>query len=167
VTALRVPEAVDGGYVGPAGSARPVVEGLGETPAMLAAWVVDAPGFHPLWSGYGVGVIHLRDMPGLSPAKRYVLDATHELVVVTLEPGRETEVPWAILTPVNVVHQFLGTDDEAVALAAWSAWGIVNGYLEPEASNGPERIRAGWAVALAETLEHLRGGGHPHPGVPS
>jgi hypothetical protein len=158
------PNAV-GGYAGPYGIADRVTEPLDATPATLAAWVVTAPTFHPMWSQYGLAVIHLRAEPGLPDPRITVPGATHEIMCVTLDPDHPAALPWRILTPVNIAQQITATDDEAVTLLALAARGIVNGHLEPEASNGPDRIRAVWAATLNHTLDHMRGGAHPAGGA--
>ena len=53
-----------------------------------------------------------------------------------------------------------GTDAEATELAKLAVWAIVHGHLEPESSNGAQRIRAAWKSSLIKTLAHIRGEEH-------
>ena len=64
------------------------------------------------------------------------------------------------LSPVNVAEQIEGTDAEATELAKLAVWAIVHGHLEPESSNGAQRIRAAWKSSLIKTLAHIRGEEH-------
>lgn len=147
------------------------VEGMPNNEETVCHWLITAPGYHPLWSQYLLAVVRLRDLEGWPPPKRQFPGATHELLVVTLNPEHgpydETlpskfapggNLPY--LTPINVAEQIEGTDDEADKLAELGVWGIVNGALEPESSNGPERIRAAWKTSMVKTLAHIRGEVH-------
>jgi hypothetical protein len=157
---------------GPYGSALELeMEGLPNSEETVCHWLITAPAFHPFWSQYILAVVRLRDLPGFPPPVRQFQGATHELLVVTLNPehgpydaglprkyAAEGNLPY--LTPINIAHQIEGTDSEAGELAAWAAWGVVNGHLEPESSNGAERIRAEWESSLVKTLAHMRGEEH-------
>lgn len=157
---------------GPYGTAiRLETDGLPNSEETVCSWLITAPAYHPAWSQYLLAVVRLRDLPGWPPPKRQFPGATHELLVVTLDPrdGPYDETVAAryaergdlpVLTPVNVAHQIEGTDGEAAELAQLAAWGVVNGHLEPESSNGAERIRAGWKSSLVKTLAHIRNEAH-------
>ena len=157
---------------GPYGTAiRLDIDGLPNGEETVCSWLITAPACHPLWSQYNLAVVRLRDgIPGFPPPVRQFDGATHEMLVITLNPEhgpydenmarKYAAGNLPVLTPVNVAHQFEGTDDEAEQLAAWAAWGVVNGYLEPESSNGATRIRAGWKTSMVKTLAHIRGEVH-------
>ena len=142
-----------------------------EADETVCSWLITAPVFHPAWSQYLLTVVRLRDdVPGFPPPKRQFPGATHEVLVITLNPEhgpyradlchRYAKGGLPFLTPVNIAHQIEGTDEEAAELARWAAWGVVSGHLEPESSNGAERIRAGWKSSLVKTLAHIRGEAH-------
>jgi hypothetical protein len=159
------------GLEGPYGSAVKLdTSRMANNEETVCSWLITAPSFHPAWSQYALFVVRLRDLPGWPPPVRHFGGATHELIVVTLNPehgpydaGIVTKFAAGnlpVLTPVNVAHQIQGTDGEAEQLAYYGTWGICNGHLEPESSNGADRIRAGWDVSLVKTLAHIRNEAH-------
>jgi hypothetical protein len=86
--------------------------------ASLAVWFVHAPWMHPFWCWHYVSVIHLRDLPGQSkPAVRTVPGATHELIVLSVDPDTPPDLKTAdlgrvkYLTPPDVVQQFIAAND--------------------------------------------------------
>ena len=142
-----------------------------EAAETLCSWLLTAPQAHPLWTQYLLCVVRLRDAPGFPPPHLQFPGATHELIVVALDPERgpykaETmmsqfgsgNLPY--LLPVNIVYQVEATDDEARLLAAYAAWGVTVGALWPETADAPERIRGEWASSLVKTLAHIRGEVH-------
>ena len=150
----------------------------------VCAWLCTLPPWHPAWSQYALMVARLRDVDGLPPPVLQFPGATHELLLVSIDPTTtgQPDPPglpdlrahdpasfaaamhdtrrgvW--LSPVNVAWQMTGTDDEAARLAWLAARALCHGHLEPESSNGAERIRAAWAGSMTKTLAHVRG--EPH-----
>lgn len=157
---------------GPLGRAEKLdVPEIPESAETVCHWLITAPAYHPAWSQYLLPVVRLRDgIPGMPPPKRQFQGATHELIVVALNPehGPYTAENMArfhggglpFLTPVNIAHQIEGTDSEAEQLAYYAVKGIVNGVLNPETARAPARIRAEWKSSLVKTLAHLRGEEH-------
>jgi len=162
-------------FDGPYGTA--VTWPLGDGPdwaETVCQWLLTAPMAHPAWTQYLMPVVRLRDTPGFPPPKRQFDGATHELLVVALNPDegpytpenmrRFYEGPQAgrlpYLTPVNIAHQIEGSDEEARMLALYSAWGVTAGALNPETSDAPSLIRSDWKGALVKTLAHIRGEAH-------
>lgn len=140
-------------------------------PATLVAYLIDAPGFHPLWSQYVLSVVTLADVEGVPPATLKFPGATHELLVIALNPdaGPQTVESLATgaaagriqyLTPVNIAEQYEATDDEMTQLAWLACRGVVLGALNPETADAPTRIRQNWLTACVKTLAHLRGEEH-------
>ena len=115
---------------GPYGTAElvpiPDIPSAAET---VCTWLLTAPRAHPLWSQYAIVAVRLRDLPGFPPPTRQFDGATHELLVIALNPEHGTMTPkravrfWRkgrslpYLTPVNIAHQIEGTDEEAAELA--------------------------------------------------
>jgi len=138
-------------------------------PAILAAWLITAPVWHPLWSQYMLAVITLADTPGVPPAVKDHPDNTHELAVLAMNPDRG---PYTIdsfaaktvgyLTPGNIAERFTATDEQAVQLAEMCVWGALEGLLPLETADAPERIRAAWRQSIHRTLDHAR---DPHHGT--
>jgi hypothetical protein len=134
-------------------------------------WLIDAPVYHPAWSQYVLHVISLADAPDVPPATLKFVGATHELLLVAIDPGpgRQTvetvqghcltgKLPF--LTPVNIAEQFECTDDEIRQVAWLCARAVVQGFLNPETGDGPARVRESWLQACVKTLAHIRGEAH-------
>lgn len=158
---------------GPYGTAEQVpTPGIPSAAETVCTWLITAPRAHPLWSQYMLAVVRLRDLTGFPPPARQFDGATHELLVVALDPEhgpmdperavrywrRGRSLPY--LTPVNIAHQIEGTDEEAAELAEMAARGVVRGHLMPETGDAPDAIRAAWKASLVKTLAHSRGEVH-------
>lgn len=134
-------------------------------PATLLWWLITAPAYHPLWSQYVLAVVTLEDRPGMPPATLQFPGATHELIVLAVDPGNPPTRAndgqgFPYLTPVNIAHQFTATDDEMRELAELACAGVVNGLLNPETADAPTRIREEWLSSCVRTLAHMRGEEH-------
>lgn len=157
-------------FTGPYGTARRVPrENFAQT-TQLDCWIVTAPLWHRLWSQYVVSAITLADVPGMPPAVKHRPAATHELLVMALNPehghcdaARVGEArPLRLLLPANVCEQFIAPADDAVRdLVALCAHAVVDGVLCPETGDAPDRIRAEWRQTIHQTLDHGR---DPHHG---
>jgi hypothetical protein len=162
-------------FEGPYGTA--VSWPLGDDPEWaetVCQWILTAPQAHPAWSQYLMAVVRLRDADGFAPPKRQFDGATHELIVVALNPDEGPYTPENMrryyegpqkgrlpyLTPVNIACQIEGADEEARMLALYAAWGVTAGALWPETADAPSRTRDEWKSALVKTLAHIRGEAH-------
>jgi hypothetical protein len=138
----------------------------GEVTQLEAIAASDAPRFF-LLSG-----IHLRDLPGLPPARLELPHFTHELVLWTIEPGHagyDDPLPWPTLQPHSISVQFeCDDDDQAVEVFEKMAWGMVNGLVPadpqvyvPElgAMRTLAQLRTAWTDTVRATAEHARTGG--------
>lgn len=132
----------------------------------VIAWLLHAPAAHILWCYYAVAIIHLRPIPGV-PAPIIRGDgATHELMIVSLNP--EVPLPdleavgrgddsFAFLAPPDVVEQFTVRDDaEAARLGELAIKVCVDGIASPD-----QDWRSWWKRAIADTAAHFRAGQHP------
>lgn len=124
-------------------------------------WLVHAPGSHPLWWWYMIGVVHLRPTAG-KPAKVAFPGATHELMFIAISP--EYPLPdvdrWEKmhhLEPLDLAEQFIVTDDAQ----ACELGDLIVKHIVFEGASPDQDHRAYWKVAVANTAEHLRLGGHP------
>lgn len=135
-------------------------------------WLLTAPDAHPLWSQFALSCVRLVEAPGWPPPILLFPGATHELLVVALNPddgpfdrATLTErarlgVPMPYLLPVNIVEQFTATDEE-MRKPCWSAAsGVALGALPPETADAPEQIREHWLGHLVRALAHIRGEQH-------
>lgn len=145
----------------------------------LCQWLITAPMYHPMWTQYLLFVVRLRDdIPGFPPPERQFVGATHEMMLFALNPDPEdTGTPMRhtpkslleriennkglpYLTPINIAQQHEATDEEMERVAELSAWAVIQGLMEPETSNGAERIREHWLTSATKTLAHIRGEEH-------
>ena len=55
--------------------------------ATIASWFIDAPGQSSAWRNYLLSIAHLRDIPGEPPAKIRAVGATHELLLMAMDPS--------------------------------------------------------------------------------
>lgn len=131
--------------------------------ATLAYWFLDCPGQAVAWNNYGLAVIHLRPIEGVRPAIVRVPGATHEVMLVALNPEKNPTLndpaSWQILTPINLMEQVQLPDDEsAVDLLRDAAQAVVDGILwaEPPLAGQVEP----WRTVLIKTAAHIRGEEH-------
>lgn len=112
----------------------------------VAGWIVEAPWANVMWHSYLVSVIHLRPIPGVRPPVIHLPGATHEMMVIALDPGcaRDPTVVngdgAAFLTPLNFVGQFIAEHDAAaLERVERDVLEIVDGNLNPDTDS-----RASW-----------------------
>lgn len=152
---------------GPAGHAHEVItSGRYAKPdwqASLATWFLNCPGQSAAWDRYVLYVIHLRPIPGVKPAVIRVPGATHEILLIALDPTRRPQPSkpqtWRFLRPINVEEQvILPNDDAARELGRLSARAVLAEILpaEPAQSGAVEP----WRTSLIRTSAHLRGEEH-------
>jgi hypothetical protein len=131
--------------------------------ASLAAWHLNCPHAHPFWSWYMVTLIHLRDVPGMSkPATKQYPGASHEVIVMSLNPDHALTEPGQIqhplyyLEPFDHVIQFDGTTDEqAIRVIELYVRACVDGHISPD-----QDYREAWKSMMRKTVEHVVTGGH-------
>lgn len=152
---------------GPHGTAlRIAIPAIPSAAQTVDYWVLTAPGWASAWDQYLLGVVRLDDdVPGFPPPRRDFDGATHEQMVVALNPEfgpYDTDriaryfgdPPVPFLTPINHINQFIGTDDEMRQLCWYAAWGVVNAHLNPEEGQDD------WLTSMTKTLAHVRGEVH-------
>lgn len=136
----------------------------------VACWMLDVPGAHPLWNMYSLCVLHLRAIEGVRPAIVRVAGATHELMILALDPERalpslealgRCEAPLRWLSPIDVMQQFIVKNDaQAERVGELAVRAIVAGVLSPDQDH-----RRAWEIAVRETAAHVLDGTHPMPEV--
>lgn len=139
---------------GPAGTAQEVLVELEamDDPAKsacLGTWFIDAPDQSPAWRHYALSVVHLRQIEGAPPVVFNKEGATHEFVLVALDPGPKPKATdmagWQWLQPFNLCEQVvLQSDAVAVSLLETCALLVVKGNLwaEPPLSGQVEPWRS-------------------------
>lgn len=157
--------------IGPYGSARMIPEEVyTEGTCQIAGWVITAPTWHPLWSQYFLAAVSLRDVPGQPPAEKKFPEATHEIMVLTLDPDHgpfdadtiSSGHRLRFLMPGNIVHQMIATDEQAEEITAMLANAVVHGMLCPETAGMGDSVRATWDQSISQTLDHYK---DPHHGT--
>jgi hypothetical protein len=129
--------------------------------ASIIGYVLNGP-WHPLWSWWMVSVVHLRDLPGMTPAKKHYPEAEYEFLIVSIDPQTRPDpdrpFPQNVkyLTPVDVCEQFHGvTDDQAAEICTAAIRAITRGSASPN-----QDYRSWWKDAIAKTVEHYKAGVH-------
>ncbi len=148
----------------------PDVPGADSTTAM---YLVTAPSYHPVWKQYAIVVVDLTtDRPDVGPPTLHFDGATHELLVLAINPAdgpvspiglcerAKRPAPQLYLHPPNVGHQFTATDQEMTTVAWLCGRAVVGGDLNPETGDAPDLLREQWLQACVLTLAHLRGEEH-------
>jgi hypothetical protein len=101
----------------------------------VAGWIVYAPYAHPAWHSYMIAGVSLRVHPNWQPPHIRKPGATHEILVVALNPEHPTAIndhP-RILTPLNFVAQLIETDDQAAAARIEATvQDVIDGVLNPD-----------------------------------
>jgi|SRR5690348_13289293 hypothetical protein len=133
--------------------------------ANLGNWFLTCPR-QALWDSYVLSLIHLRAIAGARAPVITVPGATHELMLLALDPECRPVAmnvdTWRYLRPFNVVEQFsVKTDEDALDLLADAARAVLNGELwaEPPLSNQVEPWRQ-WVRKRAERSGRCLACGH-------
>lgn len=134
-----------------------------DTTATVASWFLDCPGQSPAWRHYALSIVHLRPIEGVRSATVTVPQATHEVLLVAMNPKVDVRpddpMTWQFLTPVNVCEQVQLPDDKAAAdLLELAARSVVDGILPAEPMLAASREP--WRTVLIKTAAHLRGEEH-------
>lgn len=138
--------------------------GRPDVDASIDMFIVQRRGAHVLWDHWGVTMIHLRPIEGCRPPHITVPGATHELMIVALNPEKPLpplnsaapDFAPAYLTPIDIAQQFICPDDAfAQHLLELSVDAIIAGYISPD-----EDARRDWQASIATTLEHYQDGTH-------
>jgi hypothetical protein len=128
--------------------------------ATLDMWLTNCPCLHMAWSWWWVTVIHLRDIPGVEPAKKDFPQAEYQLTIIAqnpeLAPDPDEPTSMRPLYPLDVIEQFHGvTDEQAVQLLETWAKGIVHGQISPDSD-----FRRAWNEQVRLGVQHFTTG-HP------
>jgi hypothetical protein len=103
----------------------------------IGCWFIYCPTAHPLWYAYLLSVIHLREIPDMPPPIIYLPGATHEIILVAMDPEynpSQSPNPYPYrLVPTNFVAQFIAeSDGEARKKCMVALAEIVKGLLSPD-----------------------------------
>jgi len=120
------------------------------TELQVCAWAVHAPHSHPIWPCVTIACISLREFPGWPPAHIYAPGATHEVLVMALDPGHPVALDAQPhhLRPLNYAGQFVAASDaEARDRVDSAVLDVCNGTLNPD-SDG----RHQWAARFGRSM---------------
>lgn len=152
-------------HVGAAGRATEIVFSMEpsdkpDVSATLAAWFLQCPGQSPAWQHYHLSIIHLRPIPNVEPAVLKRENATHEVMLVALNPKPrpvpEDVMSWHWLRPINFTGQLaLPSDEEAKTVLKILARAVADGLLwaEPPLSG----MKEPWESQLRQLEAHAEG----------
>lgn len=138
---------------GPAGKVQEIIVNLEPSDpkdwyAGIANWFIDAPGQSVAWRHYMLGAIHLRAIDGVKPAHIREPGATHEIMMMAMDPKLKPDPlnpdSWSYLRPHNLSLQVkLRDDSAAIMLLDQCATNIAEGRLwaEPPLSGQVEPWR--------------------------
>lgn len=126
--------------------------------AHIGGWFIEAPGQSPAWQHYLLSAIHLRPIEGVKPAVIREPGATHEFLLLAMDPARnphpENPDSWSYLRPYNLMQQVIASNDAAVAkILDGAARAVAEGRLwaEPPLSGMFEPWRSYLQALARET----------------
>lgn len=127
--------------------------------ATLTSILLNCPGAHPAWQHWMCSVIHLRELPGVKSAIKRFPEATHEIMVVALDPRYELpdpdhfEQPFHYLLPLDHVVQLeVPSDAAAVQVLETMVRACCDGIMSPDSD-----WREAWRTQIAHLAAHQRG----------
>ncbi len=149
---------------GPYGRAWFIETKRPEHAACLGSWIVNVPGAHPYWEHWLVALVHLREVPGVAPAKKKYPEAEFEFSIQSINPETcpepdpdKAEEGYPLLQPVDVVEQFHGVSDrDARRIVDTCIEAMVHGRISPD-----QDFRPMWNRTIQGTVAHFRAGKHP------
>lgn len=135
---------------------------LATNESTLRQYLLHVPGAHPFWTWYFMAGITLRDVPGLSPANKQFEGATHELMVLSLDPGYPPPLPNGeygkqgqlrpLMPPDHVVQTMHVNDEQFGEMTELFVRAVVDGKLSPDSDH-----REKWRSTMMSTTDHYRG----------
>lgn len=105
--------------------------------ACLAGWILYCPGAHLMWSYWYVGLVHLRELPGVQSAHKQYAEAEYETMVFAINPDAgdvdPDDGPFPHLEPFDHVVQFHGVNDaQAVHVIERMLSLVMSGEISPD-----------------------------------
>lgn len=146
-------------------------ESWGYADASLATYLVNGP-YHPIWSWWYIGLIHLGDVPGAPPPNKQYPEAEYEIMCLSLNPDPKDNRPKipnlekleagniknglpGFLTPADWVVQFDGiTPEQAMMVGDSVARAISMGH------SCDSDFRSWWQQSIRQTVQHFKEGIH-------
>lgn len=121
--------------------------------ATVAGWLLFCPGAHLAWSYWWITLVHLRDIPGVPPAKLRFPGAGWEVLCMAQEPDHAPDPDDAtgtlrFLTPLDWVVQFgdVANDEQATRVIEAVVDLIMSGRVSPD-----QDFRSFWMRSIPDT----------------
>lgn len=120
----------------------------------LGDWLIEDTVTHPFWNYHVAALVHLRPLAGVAPAVITRHRASHEFMLMALDPKFENEydptdlntIVGHIMTPPDYVGQLvLPSDQRAITVCQFAIQKCVNGELPADAD-----YRAAWDSHFAD-----------------
>lgn len=124
-------------------------------PCALAHWFIEAPWAHPILSQYRLSLVHLREDPNYRPAHKYNDRATHEVMLLAIDPKTRVTIGMndthdPIFPPIFVGQFHRSSDEEAADLVRKTVLQVIKRHLSPDTDN-----RIMWKGIFPYTAETL------------
>jgi hypothetical protein len=122
----------------------------------LNAYLISVYGAHPFWNWWLISAIHLRDVEGMPAAVKEYPTATHEFIILTLDPKccpPDSDDPqYKYLLPADVLIQFDGlTDTDVAKFCTDAVTAIVDGQMSPD-----QDYRSAWRQLIEYTVQQSK-----------
>ncbi len=157
--------------------------------ATIGTWLLDCPGAHPFWQWYFVAAIHLRAIEGVAPAHITRKGATHEVMVMALQPpalAREKQATRELVETLcdgddydaDLVDRAMVQTRGALALPYMTPFDVVQQVVAKSDQIAAQAVflcvraccvgqlspdsdfRSAWARMLDDTIRHYEEGKH-------
>lgn len=150
------------------GTAVPVVvPPVPECACLLAHWLITARHFHPHRVQWVLAANSLADFPGFPPAQLNFPGATHEFIVMPLDPAGGEQTPGSLVRLLlshtlpmaaddAVTFQLAASGDEAGRLVPVMAASVVCEGWSPDVTSDPPGVRDAWRKEALRNLAAAR-----------
>jgi hypothetical protein len=127
----------------------------------VGLWLIEAGWAHPLWHSYAMSLVNLAPSPGLPAPMLYIPNATHEMVLLALDPAQPRQpmiddLNFQPLHPANFAAQMIMPDDgAAIANVERALLLIADGQLSPDTDFIRDWVRLfGDSMMLDRSTKH-------------
>jgi hypothetical protein len=149
-----------------------VVPPLPDLAPLLLHWLITAPGYNPTRKQWVIAVTTTADLPGFKPCRLDFVGATHEVIIMPLDPDAGEQTPNSLMRrllvravpmlPRDAIYvQVTARENEIHDLAPVLAGAIVRQGWSPDVTSDPGNTRGGWREAIERNLATIRSTPHP------
>jgi hypothetical protein len=130
-------------------------------------WLITAPGYSATRKQWILAVITLGDTPGFKPARLDFEGATHEVIIMPVDPAGGDQSANSVvrlllahslpMIPADAVRfQVRATDSEVMNLSALMATAVVRNRWSPDVTGDPGNVRGAWRESAERNLLAIR-----------